>query len=273
MENNNNKQNSSSSWTLRSKILKILPKAAAAVHVTFQNPPFSPGKDHQSGSSRLKAPSSGPVMIPEEARRKPKHGGMDTQEPTSPKVSCIGQIKSKKKRIINKHNNNDNNITTTKKEGSNKFQRMFFHTGKPKKSCAAPSSTSSCSLLDQENSNGPPIGHMRRFASSRETFSSFDWKAQIEAEDINNKDCYSEDERPAATSDIEDEHDEEEVVIPFSAPIGGRGGCSGAFGGRGDHEIAANLNVQPRKEINLWKRRTMAPPRPLQLKPLLLTAK
>ncbi|MED6180778.1 hypothetical protein PIB30_013673 [Stylosanthes scabra] len=260
MENNNNKQNSYSSM-LRSKILKILPKAAAAVHVTFQNPPFSPGRDNQSGSSRHKPPSSGPIMIPEEARRKPKHGGLDTQEPTSPKVSCIGQIKSKKKRIINKHENN--NITTTsKKEGSNKFQRMFFHTGKPKKSCASTSSYS----LDQDNSNTLPIGHMRRFASSRETFSNFDWKSQIAPEDNNHNDC---DETPAV-----EEEEEEEVVIPFSAPIGGRGGCSGAFGGgRGDHdEIVANLNVQPRKEINLWKRRTMAPPRPLQLKPL-LTAK
>ncbi|CAL0316917.1 unnamed protein product [Lupinus luteus] len=41
---------------------------------------------------------------------------------------------------------------------------------------------------------------------------------------------------------------------------------------RGGSRRYSDLNLQPRKEINIWKRRTMAPPKPLQLKPV-FTAK
>ena len=37
-----------------------------------------------------------PLLIPAEARRKLKDGGINFQEPTSPEVSCMGQIKHKK---------------------------------------------------------------------------------------------------------------------------------------------------------------------------------
>lgn len=234
---------------LKSRILKILPKAAA---VTFQNPPFSPGRDHKFKSNGGKGFFSGP-MIPDEARRKPRHGGVETQEPTSPKISCMGQIKHKKKRVTKGSANTvlipprarDSTPTEEKKQAS-KLQRMFFHTGKPK----PPGRKKSVAVTD----TAPPLGHMRRFASGRETFSNFDWKAQIAPEE---RDCYSDyDDR--VESDAEDE-----ILIPFSAPIMVGGGGGGA---------ASVPNVQPRKEINLWKRRTMAPPRPLQLNPL-LTAK
>uniref|UniRef100_A0A5B7BNF0 Uncharacterized protein n=1 Tax=Davidia involucrata TaxID=16924 RepID=A0A5B7BNF0_DAVIN len=36
-------------------------------------------------------------IIPAEARRKPKNSSFEAQEPTSPKVSCMGQIKRKMK--------------------------------------------------------------------------------------------------------------------------------------------------------------------------------
>ena len=82
---------------LKNKIFKILPKAAAAaVSMTFQNPPFSPGRDHKFKHHGGKGFFSGP-MIPVEARRKSKDGCVETQEPTSPKISCMGQIKHKKK--------------------------------------------------------------------------------------------------------------------------------------------------------------------------------
>ena len=223
-------------------------------------------------------------MIPDEAKRKPKDGGIETQEPTSPKVSCIGQIKHKKKQIKKQKAKamslpTRNTTTTTtipatpkdtteekKKQAYRKFQRMFFHTGKPKTGTRKSSAASLVGNNGGVSDNAPPIGHMRRFASGRETFANFDWKAQIAPEEMNHRDCYSEDDR--AESDVEEEEGEEEeereVIIPFSAPLAGRGG-----GGGGDGSVA---NLQPRKEINLWKRRTMAPPRPLQLNPV-LTAK
>ena len=67
---------------LKNRILKILPKAAAAVTVTFQNPPFSPGRDHKRTENTTRwfkhaggKGFSGP-LIPAEARRKPKDGGV-----------------------------------------------------------------------------------------------------------------------------------------------------------------------------------------------------
>ncbi|KAL9330407.1 hypothetical protein ACSQ67_000017 [Phaseolus vulgaris] len=238
---------------LKNKILKILPKAAAAV--TFQNPPFSPGRDHKFKTHGGKGFFSGP-MIPDEARRKPRHGGVETQEPTSPKISCMGQIKHKKKHIQkggakstststrareSASSATPGDTTEEKKQGSKKFQRLLFHAGKPKAAARKKS--------DAGEDRAPPLGHMRRFASGRETFSNFEWKAQIAPEE---RDCFS-DNDDRVESDAEDE-----VIIPFSAPLTAGG--------------APLLSVQPRKEINLWKRRTMAAPRPLQLNPV-LTAK
>ena len=179
-------------------------------------------------------------MIPVEARRKSKDGCVETQEPTSPKISCMGQIKHKKKKNQIKKAAKTMSMPTEEKKQASKFQRMMsFHSGKPKRPAAR--KQQSDADLESERSPAPPMGHMRRFASGRETFSNFDWKAQI------------------APHDDVDRLDDE-IIIPFSAPL--------TLGGA----TALNLNVQPRKEINLWKRRTMAPPRPLQLNPV-LTAK
>ena len=223
---------------LKNKIFKILPKAAA-MSVTFQNPPFSPGRDHKCKHYGGKGFFSG-RMIPDEARRKAKNGhGVETQEPTSPKISCMGQIKHKKGGAKNMSMSMPTPRDPEVKKHASKFQRMLlFHAGKPKQSDAD---------VESERAPAPPLGHMRRFASGRETFSNFDWKAQI------------------APHDQERDYDDvdrldDEIIIPFSAPL--------TLGGA----TALNLNVQPRKEINLWKRRTMAPPRPLKLNPL-LTAK
>ncbi|XP_004499311.1 uncharacterized protein At1g76070-like [Cicer arietinum] len=237
---------------LRNKILKIIPKAAAAITVTFQNGPFSPGRDHKFRSdnntnrwqkTHFGKGFSGP-MIPPEARTKPKG---ETQEPTSPKISCMGQIKHKKKH----HNiaktlptHGDNSAASTPKDTEvkkSKFQRMFSHRSKSKFAAKKP---------DEFVNGAPPMGEMRRFASGRESFANFDWKGMIEAEEINQRECYT------------DAEEDDEILIPFSAPILG--------GGNGN--VTSNLNLKPRNEINLWKRRTMAPPRPLQLNPV-LTAK
>ncbi|KAE9592661.1 hypothetical protein Lalb_Chr19g0131611 [Lupinus albus] len=280
---------------LKNKILSILPKAAAAVSVTFQNSPFSPRRDHKFRSDHNASKwhkgtkgFSGP-MIPDEARRKPKDGGVETQEPTSPKISCIGQIKQKKKQIhkakaktmsLPTSDSTKENVfddaddvgseysstlkerdtdVIKKKHPPNKFQRMFFHAAKPKTGSRKKLAPDSSSVIGKEtyfnkevvSDRAPPMGDMRRFASGRETFANFDWTAQITPEEMDQRDCFT---------DVEE--DENEVIIPFSAPILVSGG-SGRY---------SDLNLQPRKEINIWKRRTMEPPRPLQLKPV-LTAK
>lgn len=246
-----------SSKQLRSKILK-------AITVTFQNHPFSPGRDHklrsENGTKWTKPPlhgGKGFSIIPHEARRNPKEAAA---EPTSPKISCMGQIKHNKKKHISKTETptrvfSNNSASSTpidtdhevKKHGS-KFQRLF-------RSKSKVVARRSDDVVGEMNGSAPPMGEMRRFASSRESFANFDWKSTLGTVD-DQRDCYSDEER---------EVEEDEILIPFSAPmlIGGGGAPS-------NNHLPKDL--KPRKEINLWKRRTMAPPRPLQVNPV-LTAK
>ncbi|MED6185592.1 hypothetical protein PIB30_058607 [Stylosanthes scabra] len=260
---------------LKSRILKILPKASS-ITVTFQNHPFSPGrwdKQHHHNHHGVKG-FSGPIvsMIPDEARRKPKGERNNThdQEPTSPKISCMGQIKNKKKKC-KKVSKEAAKTTTTKstskdtelkkKNATNKFQRMLLSAGRK-------SSASAHDQNDDDNKDAvavsdrvPHVSQMRKLASGRDTFANFDWKAhQQVAPDEEIEDFYSDEERVQQRSDEEEEdYDDDDVRIPFSAPIlvGGNSVGVGVDG--------VGFKLKPRKEINLWKRRTMAPPRPLQL--------
>ncbi|KAL7261691.1 hypothetical protein ACSBR1_000168 [Camellia fascicularis] len=238
----------------KNKFLKFLPKAASAV--TFQSPPFSPTKDKRC-SDRLKTHIgkgfSGPIIsiIPEEARRKTNNSRFEEpqeQEPTSPKVSCMGQIKHK-----NKNRNENKNKTKKKKEKSVPMPKEFKPVMSTKSSTfqnVLPGRKSDSSVADRPKlpDRAPSLSQMRRFASGRDSNTKFDWTAQIMPVD-------GDDDSRSYYSDEEIEGEEREIIIPFSAPILG--------GGNGD-----GVGLEKRKEINLWKRRTMAQPRPLQVNTL-----
>ncbi|XVF63615.1 hypothetical protein PTKIN_Ptkin09bG0100800 [Pterospermum kingtungense] len=245
----------------KNKILKLFPKAASAISVNFQNPPFSPGRDKRSENytCRHKAYAgrgfSGPMIsiIPDEARRRSKSETFDqTREPTSPKVSCMGQIKHKKsmkkaKRVSPPEGSkpvseSDQSSRQVKKPVSK--LRLIFSMAKPARK---PNASSTRTELPD---TAPSLGQMKRFASGRGAFASFDWTTQIEAveADDDRRDYYSDEDRRDSDCDFEDQ---EETIIPFSAPITVGEGMA--------------LKLQPKKEINLWKRRTMNPPRPLRL--------
>ncbi|XP_059636645.1 uncharacterized protein At1g76070 [Cornus florida] len=248
----------------KSKLLKFLPKAASVVR--FQNPTnfSSPRSDN---THKLKTNCgrgfSGPIisMIPMEARRKSKNSSFEAQEPTSPKISCMGQIKHKHKQ---RHSNNNNNVKKTKKivslpkdfktvssqpevkkklSSSSTIRNIFGGVKSRRKSDHSADHHKPPAVPDR----APGLSQMRRFASSRDTFANFDWTApQVAPVDSDHRNYYSSDEDRG-----ESDGEEEEVVIPFSAPI--------LVGGGG------RVALEPRKEINLWKRRTMAKPRPLQV--------
>ncbi|KAL1309267.1 hypothetical protein HN51_051960 [Arachis hypogaea] len=258
---------------LKNRILKILPKASS-ITVTFQNQPFSPGRwdrQHHHNNHGVKG-FSGPIMpmIPHEARSKPKgeRNNTDYQEPTSPKISCMGQIKNKKKQH-KKVKKAAASATTTKftsedielkKKHVSKFQRMLFSAGR-KSSASLPhqdDNKNKDAVAVARAERAPHVSQMKKFASGRDAFANFDWKSHEQVAAEEREDFYSDEERVQQRSDEEEEDydDDDDVRIPFSAPILVGGDSVGD---------GVGLNLKPRKEINLWKRRTMAPPRPLQL--------
>lgn len=264
----------------KSKLLKYLPKAASAV--SFQNPVFSPGREKQ----RLYSSSgfSGPIVsiIPDEARRRPRKGHEEdgglgsTQEPSSPKVSCIGQIKknNKKKKSAShphkhhhhhKHENGDDDHDHRKKEGAkekkqdSKILKIFgfgsrkanHHNNKPSSVVGGAGEFGGSS----HSESMPSLGHMKRFASGRQSLANFDWTAQIApVNDLDDRNFHSDEEFGRYSNSDDSEGEEAEVIIPFSAPIL-RGGLQ-----------------EPRKEVNLWQRRNTASPPPLQIKPIKVRA-
>ncbi|KMS95356.1 hypothetical protein BVRB_009030 isoform A [Beta vulgaris subsp. vulgaris] len=286
----------------RSLFLKFLPKpASAASFQSNNNAHFSPGRDHHHynhhnnhhnnhhSSTKLKAHAhkgfSGPInfsTLPDEARTKPnKDGSFEAHEPTSPKVSCMGQIKykHKKKKLMKKASKNSINTKSDHqqvKKSSSAISKFFNRSSSSKfdkKSTAVPSlghgKHGRRDTLDHNSSNNkitstamvPSLGQMNKFASGRESLTNFDWTAQIAPLD-HDRDYYSDDDDHRRDHSSDDDDDQREVIIPYSAPmlLGGRSSIDH------DDHVMGGLCLEPRKEVNLWKRRTMAPPVPLALK-------
>jgi len=266
----------------KSMLLKLLPKPANSA-VNFQNTPFSPGRDHHRSSTKLKSHAykgfSGPInfaLLPEEARVRPKcdEPGFETREPTSPKVSCMGQIKHKhknkknKKLMSNDHDKSppsksshqDEHYKQPKpkqaKKSSSAISRLFSRPAARKRTGSTSSNHErEDRLAAPDNDKMPSLGQMKKFASGRESLADFDWTAQIAPID-HDRDYYSDGEGGIEIEAYDEGRlrGEREVIIPHSAPllVGGRGGGLG-------------MELEPRKEVNLWKRRIMAPPPPLAL--------
>ncbi|KAK4746284.1 hypothetical protein SAY87_012596 [Trapa incisa] len=257
----------------RSKLLMLLPKVTAS-GVSFQNPPFSPGRSSDTGNikrslthtyssldpninnhrtkSHMGKGFSGPLMvsiIPAEARRRTKgdeSADFDTPEPVSPKVSCIGKIKHKKKW--------KSEADKPKKKRPSAVSRIFGSGGRKQGRAERKSTDSSLGAaaeVSRVQDRAPALGQMRRFTSGRgDALAGFDW-SEVQVAPVNSEQRnYHSDEEDLGQEENDEEYNE--PVIAFSAPI--------LLGG----EVK---DLKPKKEINLWKRRTMAPPRPLQLHP------
>lgn len=190
---------------LRIQVISCLPKAASPV--TFQlSPPASPAK----ATARKGFTSPTISIIPKEMRRKPKTESFAAQEPTSPKVSCMGQVKNKK---------TEKNIPKTKPVALQESPPIFFPTEMKKKPFAEKNSFKGPKQSVKVPLRVPSLGQMKQFSSSRGTLNNFDWTVCKE----------------------EVKEQEEDIFV--------------------DGEVA----IEPRKEVNLWKRRNKAPPIPLQV--------
>ncbi|GER33998.1 syringolide-induced protein 14-1-1 [Striga asiatica] len=234
---------------MENQVIKAKSKIFKAVHaaVSFQNFSFSPRGENRADmiAHRLRTHQSkafsGPIgpMIPSEARRRPN--SFENQEPTSPKVSCMGHIKHKKACLPKETKPGKGGpagpgpVTKKDKKKGFGFKKIFGAGGKT----GGSTGRDEAPVLGA----GPGMMQMRKFASSRDTFANFDWTAaQIAlAED---REYYSDGERGYSDGDGD-------VIDPFSAPV---------------LVARAGLDLEPRMEINLWKRRSTA----AQLKPLQL---
>ncbi|KAI3696045.1 hypothetical protein L1987_79054 [Smallanthus sonchifolius] len=253
------------------KILKFLPKATSSV--TFQNPPiFSPAKDkrpsEKTHKSNLGIGFSGPVVsiVPSETRRKIKNDSKYklVYEPTSPRVSCMGQVKCKHYRkltgtgklITNKPTNKFSRTTSytpartyITEEDQEKGIKIDPVVEKSKKKsgilslfrCGSRRMPDATENMSKTALTIPKAPCLKRFSSGRDAFMSFDWTTQV---------------APLAG----ETEGEEVAAIPSSAPVmvRNKGVCD-------KFVRVGGVKLEPRKEINLWKRRTMAQPQPLQV--------
>lgn len=277
----------------KNTLLKFLPRATSSV--TFQNPPiYSPAKDKRPSEkphkSNLGYGFSGPLVssIPVATRRKIKNDSDYTivYEPTSPRVSCMGQVKCKKQKEkllrhgygvdgnkrptgvkvkptdkssratsftpAKTHNVEDDHEGSSKTESKSKkklgFKKIFggITPGGGRRKPEIEDKRLKAPLYIDKT---PNLSSMKRFSSGRGKFSNIDWTTDVAAIDSGGRNYYS-----------DEESDDEEVRVPSSAPVVMRNQL-------GDDKFVrvADINLEPRKEINLWKRRTMAQPKPLQL--------
>lgn len=259
----------------KNRFLKLLPNAAALA-VTLQNIPFSPNKEKRSSdkskskSKGFSGASGGATMIsivPVDGLHS-KSRNSSLREPTSPKVSCMGQVKHKKKlyslintnytyqdsvlppldhlnRMVQNHNNSKQ---AQQKPPALKSVKSFGDVIKKKKKPLAiknmfsrvPSgrrkSDATIHVPDEHRASSGSLSQMKRFSSGRNSLSNFDWTTVVDNFGKGSNEC----------------KEEVEVSICAAAP-------------RIIQECKP-VSLEPRKEVNLWKRRTMAQPSPLQLK-------
>ncbi|CAN6167852.1 unnamed protein product [Urochloa humidicola] len=208
---------------------------------------------------------SGPIVsiVPPEARgrcgggrTKQQRSGYRTPEPSSPKVSCIGQIKrsgSRRQKKVNPCGKNGGacplpprppTAAAARPKGGSLVKRMsFFRRSRSRSSSRSSSSskdgcggsgrgTSGCAVAVAVAPAPAGLGQMKRFTSGRAALQDFDWQEEEERWSRGGSD------------------EEDEGFVAHSAPLTLGGGV---------------VASEPRKEINLWRRRPMAPPTPLQL--------
>ncbi|KAL8240071.1 hypothetical protein R6Q59_013426 [Mikania micrantha] len=258
----------------KNTILKFLPRATSSV--SFQNPPiYSPAKEKRSSEklhkSHLGIGFSGPMVSminTDDTRRIIKTISDHTLvfEPTSPRVSCMGQIKCKHKRagkpqlagkkpptgadkVLRITAPEEPSKTGSKSKKKLGFKKLFGGltpgSGGRRKSNTGKKNTKVPLYLEK----APSLGTMKRFSSGRDKLSDFDWKKEGAAMDSGDR-----------RYDSDEESDDERVIAPSSAPVMIRNPL-----GFDDKFVRVAGNTEPRKEINLWKRRTMPQPKPLRL--------
>lgn len=268
-----------------SAIMGCFPRTSALISASYPIAPFSPGRDMKRPSdySARGRPNchargfSGPLIsiIPQEAREKKKDNEFESHEPTSPKVSCIGQVKLKKIKCQAKvrpngrekgkdqHGNRPPMLRTKEiesepcspREAKASKLKKLLHMSREKKPAERPVSGAEPTAAAVQV---PKLGQLKRFTSGRDQGASLE---NIYRDSIRGDEEYNGDVRRSAWDDLEVENRKHEsrnqeklsVLIAHSGPLL-----------REPLPKPTKANAQP-SEINLWKRRSVAPPIALDL--------
>lgn len=213
----------------QNRFLKFLPKSAA-------------DKEKRSTKS----------IIPADAlRSRSRNSSFGALEPTSPQVSCMGQLKHKKK-VCSMMNNKtyvlppldhlNLMVHTHNKSKMVQPDHLEGDVKKKKKPLAIKNMFSRVPSVRRKSDHAITttdyVGNhrlssscsLRRFSSSRTSLNNFDW---------------------TATQVAPVHNEEEKVKISKCVPKA--------------LQECKQVNFEPRKDVNLWKRRPMAQPSPLQL--------
>ncbi|KAK4778094.1 hypothetical protein SAY87_018281 [Trapa incisa] len=252
--------------SLMGKIFMFIPRAASAV-VTFKSPPISPRKP----------PIGGGLVIRRDARRRFKNDSFDSREPASPIVSCVGQVKKSKNRKKKKKKEEeadsmemtaraptkpplDRPIALKKKE-PHMHMTIILKLFKSKKLQGEKSHgyDDAGPNIGYNNENQvPPLGHLKQFSSSRSVLANFDSMSHNGTAVARDNVLEHGHQREERDNVLEHGHQREERLarVTQSGPIE-------VISCRGYGE---DILLQPRKEVNLWKRRTgIRPPMTLRL--------
>lgn len=136
---------------MRSNLVKFLRKQPATLVVAFQNPTPSP----------CRSPARMVSLIPREVRRKRRGESFSAREPTSPKVSCMGQVQGKKKRKARKQKK-----AQAQSHAQKDPTKIIDSVGEWKKIVHK--------VLEEKTVEAPSLNAMKKFSSGRGSFYDFD---------------------------------------------------------------------------------------------------
>lgn len=281
-------------------ILGCFPRTSALLSAPYPIAPFSPGRDMKRpadyatrGRTNCNARGfSGPLVsiIPQEAREKKEDNGFESREPTSPKVSCIGQVKLKKVRCQAKVRPNTKEKPKDIQHGNRPVLQTKEIESEPASSPGQAKASKLKKLLHMSREKKaeqpvsraeptaaavvPTLGQLKRFSSGRDKGATL---ANIYQDSIRGDSTYNGDVKRYAWDDSEVRNPKNEyrneALISHSGPLLRKPlpkPANEALISQSGPLLRVPLpkpamaNGQP-SEINIWKRRSVAPPMALDL--------
>ncbi|OIW09629.1 hypothetical protein TanjilG_28228 [Lupinus angustifolius] len=159
---------------MKRKLFKYLPKQSVASSIAFhQNPNLSPSSSVPTKGCRSSVTKVS--IIPKEARRKHRSASFSAREPGSPKVTCMGKVKCKKREKT--HNEKMVQVSVKKNDDDfvpcdEKKENILLWIFKGRDEEEGPKGNEE--KLDTQIA--PSLGMMNKFASGRGSLCDFDVK-------------------------------------------------------------------------------------------------